>query len=158
IAHPPPPPMKEADPGAAGSAEVTALLFCCCPGEHSRRDRSRPLLPRLFSCHRFPRWRFGSAVLRRCSSSLWLKNSQAAEGQTRYHLNLIQMSRFLPERGRVDPHTLPRGPNGRALCRRCGTEVSGRRRTFCSDSCVHEWKLRTQGDYLREQVFQRDRG
>ncbi len=32
------------------------------------------------------------------------------------------------------------------------------RRTFCSDICVHEWRLRTDPGYLREQVFKRDRG
>jgi 5-methylcytosine-specific restriction enzyme A len=36
--------------------------------------------------------------------------------------------------------------------------VSGRRRTFCSDACVHEWRLRSSGSYLRECVFERDRG
>lgn len=66
--------------------------------------------------------------------------------------------RYLPERGRVNPADLPRGPGGRPLCRRCSVEVPKGRRTFCSDECVHEWKLRTQGAYLREQVFQRDRG
>jgi 5-methylcytosine-specific restriction endonuclease McrA len=46
----------------------------------------------------------------------------------------------------------------RLPCRWCGGEVTGRRRTFCSDACVHEWKLRTDPSYLREQVFKRDRG
>lgn len=36
--------------------------------------------------------------------------------------------------------------------------MQGRRITFCSVVCVHEWKLRTNPGYLREQVFQRDRG
>jgi 5-methylcytosine-specific restriction endonuclease McrA len=36
--------------------------------------------------------------------------------------------------------------------------VSGRRRTFCSDACVHEWRLRSSTSYLRECVFARDRG
>jgi 5-methylcytosine-specific restriction endonuclease McrA len=36
--------------------------------------------------------------------------------------------------------------------------VPKRRRTFCSDGCVHEWKLRTDPGYLRDQVFERDRG
>ena len=67
-------------------------------------------------------------------------------------------SRFLPERGRVCAKSLPKGPTGRALCRRCQTEVPKGRRTFCSDACVHEWKLRSQPSYLREQVFARDRG
>jgi 5-methylcytosine-specific restriction endonuclease McrA len=30
--------------------------------------------------------------------------------------------------------------------------------TFCSDWCVHEWRLRTDPGYLREQVFERDGG
>lgn len=36
--------------------------------------------------------------------------------------------------------------------------VSGRRRTFCSDVCVHEWRLRSSTSYLRDCVFARDRG
>ncbi len=50
------------------------------------------------------------------------------------------------------------GRRKRLPCRWCGVEVSGRRRTFCSDACVHQWKLRTDPGYLREQVFLRDRG
>lgn len=53
---------------------------------------------------------------------------------------------------------LPRGPNGRALCRRCGQEVPPGRRTFCSAECVHEWRLRSDPGYLRDQAFKRDRG
>jgi 5-methylcytosine-specific restriction endonuclease McrA len=44
------------------------------------------------------------------------------------------------------------------LCRWCAIEVPSGRRTFCSADCVHEWKLRTDPGYLREQVFARDRG
>jgi 5-methylcytosine-specific restriction endonuclease McrA len=32
------------------------------------------------------------------------------------------------------------------------------RRTFCSDGCVHEWRLRSDPGYLRAQVLRRDRG
>ena len=46
----------------------------------------------------------------------------------------------------------------RGPCRWCGGEVPARRFTFCSDACVHEWKLRTDAGYLREQVYLRDRG
>jgi 5-methylcytosine-specific restriction enzyme A len=53
---------------------------------------------------------------------------------------------------------LARGPNGRVLCRRCGQEVAPPRRTFCSDACVHEWRLRTDPAYLRERVLRRDKG
>ncbi|CAN5679074.1 hypothetical protein BH10ACI4_BH10ACI4_03630 [soil metagenome] len=61
--------------------------------------------------------------------------------------------------GRTKPHALPRGPNGLALCRWCELEIlAKRRRTFCSDYCVHQWRLRTDPGYLRDQVFARDRG
>ena len=60
--------------------------------------------------------------------------------------------------GWVDRKSIPRGPNGRGLCRWCSLEVPRGRFTFCSEYCVHEWKLRTQPCYLREQVFGRDNG
>jgi 5-methylcytosine-specific restriction enzyme A len=60
--------------------------------------------------------------------------------------------------GRVDSDTLPTGENGRGLCRWCSLEVPSRRFTFCSEWCVHEWKLRTDPGYLRDQVWARDRG
>lgn len=44
------------------------------------------------------------------------------------------------------------------MCRWCKGAVSGRRRTFCSDACVHEWRLRSSSSYLRECVFERDAG
>jgi len=44
------------------------------------------------------------------------------------------------------------------MCRWCKGVVSGRRRTFCSDACVHEWRLRSSSSYLRECVFERDGG
>lgn len=58
----------------------------------------------------------------------------------------------------MDRKSIPRGPNGRGLCRWCSLEVPRGRFTFCSDYCVHEWKLRSQPAYLREQVFLRDKG
>ena len=36
--------------------------------------------------------------------------------------------------------------------------LSRRRRTFCSEFCVHQWRLRSDAGYLRAQVFARDRG
>ena len=60
--------------------------------------------------------------------------------------------------GWVDRRRIPLGPNGRGLCRWCCLEVPRGRYTFCSEFCVHEWKLRTQPAYLREQVLERDRG
>src|ERR1700733_3721136 len=61
--------------------------------------------------------------------------------------------------GRTSRHALPTGPNGLPLCRWCELEIlAKRRRTFCSDYCVHQWRLRTDPGYLRDQVFARDRG
>jgi 5-methylcytosine-specific restriction endonuclease McrA len=60
--------------------------------------------------------------------------------------------------GRADPRTLPQGASGRNLCRWCSLEVPKGRLTFCSDYCVHEWRLRSDPGYLRECVFERDRG
>ena len=51
--------------------------------------------------------------------------------------------------GWVDRKAVPRGPNGRGPRGRF---------TFCSEFCVHEWKLRSQPAYLREKVLLRDRG
>jgi 5-methylcytosine-specific restriction protein A len=60
--------------------------------------------------------------------------------------------------GWVNRKTMPRGQNGRGLCRWCTLEVPTRRFTFCSEYCVHEWKLRSQPGYLREHILKRDRG
>ncbi|MCU1339326.1 MAG: endonuclease [Bryobacterales bacterium] len=60
--------------------------------------------------------------------------------------------------GVADRAMLPRGPSGRVLCRWCNLEVPSGRFTFCSDWCVHEWRLRTDPGYLRDQVFARDHG
>lgn len=53
---------------------------------------------------------------------------------------------------------LQKGPNGRNLCRWCSTEVKPPRITFCDDDCVHEWKIRSDPNYLRSVVFDRDQG
>ncbi len=61
--------------------------------------------------------------------------------------------------GWVKPSETERSVTGNPLCRWCRDEVvAKRRRTFCSDACVHAWKLRTDPAYLREKVFERDKG
>lgn len=52
----------------------------------------------------------------------------------------------------------PRGPRGFVLCRQCGVECAGPRRTFCGQACVHAWKLKSDPAYMRRRVFERDRG
>jgi 5-methylcytosine-specific restriction endonuclease McrA len=69
----------------------------------------------------------------------------------------MSTSRRMPG-GWVDRRSLPLGPGGHPLCRWCNLEVPAGRFTFCSDWCVHEWKLRSNPGYLRERVFERDRG
>ncbi len=68
--------------------------------------------------------------------------------------------RVLAEAGRLRRgERRPVGETGRPLCRWCELEiVARRRRTFCSEFCVHQWRLRSDPGYLREQVFLRDRG
>ena len=75
----------------------------------------------------------------------------------RYVVERLSTSRTMPG-GFADRSALPKGDNGRTLCRWCSLEVPPRRFTFCSDWCVHEWRLRSDTGYLREQVLKRDRG
>jgi 5-methylcytosine-specific restriction protein A len=60
--------------------------------------------------------------------------------------------------GKADHTALPKGTGGRALCRWCAMEVPAGRRTFCSAWCVHEWRMRSNPGYLRDQVLLRDKG
>lgn len=60
--------------------------------------------------------------------------------------------------GRARRQELPKGPEGRTLCRWCGLETPKGRYTFCSDFCVEEWRLRTDPGFLRERTLLRDKG
>lgn len=60
--------------------------------------------------------------------------------------------------GSVPRASLPKGESGRALCRWCALEVPRGRFTFCSEWCVHEWRLRTDTGYVRQLVLRRDKG
>jgi 5-methylcytosine-specific restriction protein A len=67
--------------------------------------------------------------------------------------------RRLAEAGWAEGVGVEVGAHGRALCRWCRMEIlAKRRRTFCSDYCVHQWKLQSDPGYLRDQVFLRDKG
>ena len=46
----------------------------------------------------------------------------------------------------------------RIPCRWCGKMPEPPRRTFCSDACIHEHKLRTQPSYQAKHVLERDHG
>ena len=44
-------------------------------------------------------------------------------------------------------------------CRYCHSpNIPKPRRTFCSAECVHQYRLRTSGNYIREQIYKRDKG
>lgn len=46
------------------------------------------------------------------------------------------------------------------LCRWCGGDVhrlSPKRRTFCSDECVHEFNIRSSSSYIRTYIGKRDK-
>lgn len=60
--------------------------------------------------------------------------------------------------GWCDQKKLPKGPNGRNLCRECATEVTPPRLTFCSKECVEAWKIRTQPGFAKLKVLERDDG
>lgn len=66
--------------------------------------------------------------------------------------------RTTPLEKKLRYHDLPRGPNGRRLCRWCKVEVKPPKLTFCGPDCVHEYKLRSDAGYLRTQVYLRDKG
>lgn len=52
------------------------------------------------------------------------------------------------------------GPTGRRICRyvRCNNEVPKGRRTWCSDECVHEYRLRSHWRYARSHLRKREKG
>lgn len=66
--------------------------------------------------------------------------------------------RIRPDAGAADMKQLPRGPHDRLLCRFCQKEVPVGRITFCSNKCVHEWKLQTNPTYAARELFKRDEG
>jgi 5-methylcytosine-specific restriction protein A len=51
-----------------------------------------------------------------------------------------------------------RSERGHRFCRWCRGECPKKRQTFCSKLCIHEWKLRSRGSYLRKYVYMRDHG
>ena len=70
----------------------------------------------------------------------------------------MSTDRISSRAGWVRESDLVKGPNGRNLCRWCGTEVPKGSRTFCSTKCVDEHKIRTDPGHVRRLLKQRDRG
>jgi 5-methylcytosine-specific restriction enzyme A len=99
-----------------------------------------------------PRLLLSCLALNRNMTSIWLRRRFAGDRLS------PGMSTLRKKSGGWIRRTGKRGPNGRGICRWCGSEVPIGRRTFCGDDCVHEWRLRTDPGYLRDQVLARDRG
>lgn len=67
-------------------------------------------------------------------------------------------NRYLDGCGFIDPKILPLNEDGFRACRYCKKSIKPPKRTFCSNECVHEYRLRSDGTYLRSCVFERDQG
>jgi len=70
----------------------------------------------------------------------------------------MSQSRFRPNTGFINPHSLPTNTDGFRMCRYCDKSIIPPRRTFCSAECVHQYRLRTSTSYLRQCVWERDVG
>ena len=67
--------------------------------------------------------------------------------------------RINPATGWRDHRALPKGPNGRAICRcGCGVEVPVGRRGWASQRCVDGWKDRNDPARIRRRQLERDHG
>lgn len=53
---------------------------------------------------------------------------------------------------------LPYKLSAKKVCRLCGGAVQGRRRTWCSDECVKNWKIASDHKFRRSCVYKRDKG
>ncbi len=54
---------------------------------------------------------------------------------------------------------LPKGPNGRNICRcGCGREVEPPRRTFYEEKCVEDYLIRRSPQHAARLVYKRDKG
>ena len=70
----------------------------------------------------------------------------------------MSQRRISEKAGYANVRTIPKGPNGRGLCRECSVEVPVGRRTFCSDTCVGKWRIKTDPAFVRMAVLARDGG
>lgn len=50
------------------------------------------------------------------------------------------------------------GEDGFPMCRFCKKPVGPPRRTFCSPTCVHEYRVRSDTNYVRQCLLFRDKG
>lgn len=58
----------------------------------------------------------------------------------------------------IDAKLLPKDEFGFTMCRWCNGPVKPPKRTMCSPECVHEIRIRTNTNYVRDCVYKRDKG
>lgn len=58
----------------------------------------------------------------------------------------------------IPKEDLHKDENNNILCRYCNNPVKPPRRTICSKECTHEILIRTNHKYLKNCVYQRDKG
>lgn len=56
------------------------------------------------------------------------------------------------------PYPSPTRQDGTRGCRWCWGDLPKRRRTFCGDACVEQYRREHDWTYIRSLVFERDRG
>lgn len=59
---------------------------------------------------------------------------------------------------KLPPLRKEKGPNGRPLCRWCGQEVPKGRKSWCSEDCVEQYRIRAWPGHARKRVKERDGG
>lgn len=69
---------------------------------------------------------------------------------------LIKNKRYIGKL--IEKELLPKTDDGLTCCRWCNKGVKPPRRTICSPECSHELSLRINGRYLRNCVYDRDKG
>lgn len=65
---------------------------------------------------------------------------------------------FERNRPRASQTPLKRNHRGEVLCRYCECPIPYYRKTFCSDECIHYFRLESDSNYLRAAIFKRDKG
>ena len=98
-------------------------------------------------------WRMGRRKQHRCARPRAVSASYHLTGDQRQR----RSAREAAGDGRSTVRRLAMTPFD-GTCRWCSGEVHPPRRTFCSGSCVHEYRLRSSNAYLRRCVYERDLG
>jgi 5-methylcytosine-specific restriction protein A len=72
----------------------------------------------------------------------------------------VSTKRIRPDAGFLAKADVKLSSNGLRLCRYCQSEIPAKHVpiNYCSSECLHEWKIRSDPSYARQQVLKRDKG